>query len=289
MLSHNLAPKPSYKRCKVGNYIVTLLSDGHIDGSFDLLSGVTPSEAQSLLEHHGEAPQPRMNINAYIVQTGSRTILIDSGAGGINAWGGFLLKSLTASGIAPSEIDTILLTHAHPDHIGGLAGAAATPTLPNVQQFFIHQDELAFWQNDTIKAGAPDGVRPFFDAAQNVFSAYKEQLVPFTHSDILTGITAIPLPGHTIGHTGYLIADSNEALLIWGDIVHFPHIQIPRPEVTIAFDIDPTEAARTRKTILEKASSENLLVSGMHFNTPTLGKISHNNNKFALHYHDLQE
>lgn len=284
MNSQTTFQAPAINRKKVVDMAVTMLSDGYLDVSFELLDGIKAAKAEALLEKRGVPPLPRMNINAYVVETADRTILIDSGAGGINGWGGRLQVALAAAGIDPLQIGTILLTHAHPDHIGGLAGPLQTPVFRNVQQLFVHERELAFWRDEGIYSNAPDGFRPFFDVARNAFNAYGEKLVPFHQEAILPGIQTVNLFGHTPGHTGYLLGDGSDSLLIWGDIVHFPHIQVAQPEVTIAFDSDSAQAAHTRKQLLDRVATDKLSISGMHFNFPTAGSVQREGNAYILNY-----
>ncbi len=147
----------------------------------------------------------------------------------------------------------------------------------------MHEKELAFWRDETISAGAPDAFKPFFEVARNAFSAYDDKLVPFREEAILPGIQTVPLFGHTQDIPVICWVMKRVAAHL-GDIVHFPHIQVAQPDVTIAFDSDPAAAAAIRSKVLDRAASDNLAVSGMHFNLPTTGKVIREGNSFALNY-----
>ena len=270
-------------RRRIGDVVVTLINDGFEDFSFDILSdNITSDEAKALLEAADLPPIPRMTLNVYVVQDGHRTILIDGGDASGHRTGGRLQYALSAANIDASQIDTILLTHAHPDHAGGLAGYNATPLFPNAE-LVVHPEELRFWRDDANFRNASEDMTGMRGLALNTFAAYQAVTRTADSGEVLPGITIQPLPGHTPGHSGYLIASGNESLLIWGDIVHWPDIQIPRPEVSLAFDINPRQAVETRMRLLDRVATDNLLIGGMHLNFPGFIRIHRDGNTYAIH------
>jgi len=273
-------PFPSQQ---AGDFTITAISDGYLTASLDFLSNIDPSEAARMQSEAGQQEPAAVHINCYVVRGAGRTILIDAGAGGIKQWGGRLIRNLSLAGVEPGDIDTILLTHAHPDHVGGLVDSAGHIIFPNAE-LVVHQRELAFWQDDGNLSRASERARGNFLIARQVFSGYRNTLRTFAEGEVLPGVKAMPLPGHTDGHSGYLFEAAAQSLLVWGDIVHFPHIQIERPDVSIAFDQDAAQAAATRSRLLDMVSSEGMLIAGMHLGELGFARIKRTGSGYGLLY-----
>ncbi len=267
----------------VGDLTITAVSDGYLHASFDFLAKIDPADASRMQENAGIEDQTSIHINCYLVRRGGRTVLIDAGAGGFKQWGGRLKANLLLAGIRPSEIDAILLTHAHPDYVGGLMDASGEAVFPNAE-LVAHHREVTFWNDDGNLNRAPERARGNFLVARHAFDGYRERLRTFDTGEVLPGMTAVPLPGHTAGHTGYRLESGGQNLLVWGDIVHFPEIQIPRPDVSIAFDQDADLAAKTRGRLLDIASSERLLIAGMHFRELGFAQVERIRGTYGITY-----
>ena len=170
----------------------------------------------------------------------------------------------------------------HPDHIGGLVGDDEAPSFPRAT-LMVDQTELAFWSDDRNLMAAPETVRDSFAIVHRNVTPYRDRLTPFRGSGaILPGLDAVALPGHTPGHTGYLLRDGGERLLIWGDTVHAPEVQCARPDVTMVFDSEPPQAARSRRDILERAVIEDLVITGMHMSFPGFSRVARHGDAYRL-------
>jgi glyoxylase-like metal-dependent hydrolase (beta-lactamase superfamily II) len=270
---------------QIGDLTITAVSDGYLHASFDFLANIDPADACQMQENAGIKDHTSIHINCYLVRGGGRTILIDAGAGGFKQWGGRLTANLLLAGIHPSQIDGILLTHAHPDHVGGLMDASGVAIFPNAE-LVAHHREVAFWQDDGNLSRAPERARGNFLVARQAFEGYRNRLRTFDAGEVFPGMTAVPLPGHTAGHTGYRLESGDKSLLVWGDIVHFPQIQVPRPEVSIAFDQDASLAADTRSKLLDSVASDRLLIAGMHLGELGFARIERKKLAYGVAYEE---
>lgn len=268
---------------RIGEFSITAISDGYLSAALESLSNIDPEDAAKLQRDAGVSDPGAIHINGYLVRGRGRTLLIDAGAGGFKQWGGKLLANLALAGVQPGDVDTVLLTHAHPDHVGGLLDAAGREVFVRAE-LVVHAREVAFWQDDGNLARASERARGNFQFARKVFGAYRARMRTFTGHEVLPGIDAVPLPGHTAGHSGFRIESDGRSVLVWGDIVHFPQIQIARPDVSIAFDQDPTLAADTRSALLDIVSADGLLVAGMHLGEPGFARIARRGDGYRIAY-----
>jgi hypothetical protein len=153
---------------------------------------------------------------------------------------------------------------------------------PNAE-LLIHENEVAHWNDDAAMRAAPERKRTrYFEAARRQLRPYMKQLRTFTKGDVFPGVTAVPIPGHTPGHTGYRIGEGDDHVFVWGDTVQIPEIQTRRPDVTLDFDSDPDASAAMRRKILEMATVDGLLIAGMHVHFPGFSHVVRDGDGYRL-------
>ncbi|KGF81765.1 beta-lactamase [Massilia sp. JS1662] len=279
--AHAAAPQvrtqaPGWYRTMLGKFEITALSDGtHTFPVDTVMTDVTPAAVDAALAKNDLHRPVQGSINAFLVNTGTQLVLIDTGAGA--RYGdccGKLAANLRAAGYAPEQVDVVLLTHLHKDHVGGI-DAGGKSAFPNAVVRAAGAD-ADYWLSRDRRAAAPAFLASFFDSAAAALAPYTAagRFQPFAPgATLLPGIRAVAEPGHTPGHSGYLVEDGGQALLVWGDVVHVAAVQLDQVQATVKYDTSGPQAHATRTTLLERAAREHLLVGAAHVAFPGLGHV----------------
>ncbi|ACD20454.1 MBL fold metallo-hydrolase [Paraburkholderia phytofirmans] len=270
---------PGFYRIMLGGFEVTALLDGTHPFPIDTVVKDVPKAeiARDLQRDFLQAPV-QGSINAFLINTGSKLILIDSGAGVL--YGdccGKLPDNLRAAGYQPEQIDEVLLTHLHKDHVGGIVSNGRM-AFPNAV-VRVSQVEADYWLNPANKSKAPAFLSTFFDAASASVAPYVAagRFKPFSgDAELDAGIRAVALPGHTPGHTGYLVESESQDLLVWGDIIHVASIQLQNPAASVEYDTSAADAQHSRRQAFELAANKRYLIGAAHVAFPGLGHIRKN-------------
>ena len=283
-----MTPRPSRQapgihHKPVGDFLASALNDGMFEGSFDMLTAFETGSAEQMHRERFRAIPPKLAVNSFLIQTDDRPILVDAGCGG--AFGpdmGKLAGNLAVLGVKPEDVDTILCTHLHPDHVGGLVDAAGQAVFASAA-LVVHAHDHVFWGEDaTLARATGDDMKAWVGLARATIAAYADRTKLLTKGEALSGISILPEPGHTPGQSGWLIASGGASLLIWGDIVHMPGIQFAKPDVGMGFDIDGGQAVTTRQRIMDMVATDRLMVAGMHLDFPCFGHVARAKEGYAF-------
>lgn len=267
---------PGVQHTKVGEAIITTILDGYIDVLPEYWVNFSEKELRQALSQNFLNPNMplRISVNAYLINTGNQLIAIDTGADAFfGPPAGKYAENIKAAGIDPKDIDIVLLTHMHPDHIGGLIAGGKT-VFPNAK-IIGNSIEHNYWMNKTHQSNAPDFAKPWFDAVQTMTEKYGERLSFFEgEKEVIPGIYAVNLYGHTPGHSGFVFTSGNESIFFWADITDQPAFQMNHPERTLVFDIDKKAGQKARMKAIELAASEKLQIAGSHVTFPSFGHVA---------------
>jgi len=266
---------PGYYRMMLGDFEVTALNDGTVDLPVEKILHQPAPKTQKALEKSFLKTPLETSVNGYLVNTGSKLILIDTGAAGLfGPTLGKLAANLKAAGYAPEQVDEIYITHLHPDHVGGLAQAGKA-VFPNA---VVRADkhDTDFWLSKVNMEKAPADSKGFFQGAMASLSPYTDagKLQPFEgDTELAPGIKAVSSHGHTPGHTSYEIESKGQKLVLIGDLMHVQSVQFDDPSVTIAFDSDSKAALAQRKAAFADAAKQGYLIGAAHLQFPGLGHL----------------
>ena len=247
---------------EVGDLRIFKLQDGQNYLQVSDLSGINHDEAKKLV---GGIDSVCVPINSYLIKTQNHILLVDAGAG-INTGEdtGHLIEQMKEVGIEPNQIDIILITHFHFDHIGGLTTSEGKPVFP-IATLYISKAESDYWMRDLDSIPENQRIRA---------SKYKDILSPYVstnryrtfllNENLGDGIKALPAYGHTIGHTVYTFISKGEELWFIGDLIHFEKIQFKYPKVSVSFDYNAQMAIDSRLEYFRRAAKSNAFVAGTH-------------------------
>ena len=240
---------PGFYRVMVGDFEVTAISDGTVKlPMLKLMNNQPPEKIAEALKRGFLKEMVETSVNTYLINTGSKLVLVDTGAAGLfGPTLGNLLANLKAAGYQPEQVDEIYITHMHPDHVGGLM-AQGSIAFPNAT-LRIDKRDVDFWLSDANLAAAPEGNKGFFQGAMASVKPYVAagKLKPFEgNTELVPGIRAESTYGHTPGHANYVVESKGEKLMLWGDLMHLAAVQFDDPGATIAFDTDNSAAQQQR-------------------------------------------
>jgi glyoxylase-like metal-dependent hydrolase (beta-lactamase superfamily II) len=266
---------------QVGDFTVTAVSDGVLYSNHDVILGVDKNDSARLTGIPYGQPLP-LDVNSFLIRHGGKLILSDAGSGHtMQPTLGKLPQNLRAIGADPASIDIIMLTHLHSDHSLGLVDEQGRAVFAKAE-LMVHEVEAAFWLDRALQDNDPERITRNSKAQRAVTAPYRDRIRRIKDGEVLPGITAMLRPGHTPGHTNWLIQSGGEKILIWGDIVHLAAVQLARPQARLIYDVDSDQAAATRQRVLEWAANERLCVAGAHIGFPGFGTVKRTGDRFAI-------
>ncbi len=268
---------PYFYRFPIGKFQATIVSDGPLalGEPSATFKGITKDEVQKALSENFLAPDNViLEQNVMVLNTGAKLVLFDSGMGISKAFGnttGRLMRSLTQAGIDPARIDDVIFTHAHIDHIGGIVGKGGKRLFPNATLHLTKAD-YDFWTDESKLSG---DLKAFVVHARTNLLPYKGR-IKFVEDgkDVVPGVQAMAAPGHTIGHTIYIIKSEAASFAFIGDTTHHQILLTERPKTEFAYDTDPKQAVQSRLKVFDMLSKDKIPFVAYHFPWPGVGHIA---------------
>jgi glyoxylase-like metal-dependent hydrolase (beta-lactamase superfamily II) len=287
------AQVPAAYRFKLGGFECTVVSDGPMKlGTYspEMFKGLTQERIDQILDANFlDKTNFSVEENALVVNTGGKLVLIDTGLGFRKIYGprsGRLLASLRGAGIDPASIDVVAISHAHPDHVWGLVSEDGRPNFSNAQ-IHITEADLAYW-TDEAKLSDP-ALGPAIGPIRETLLPLRERMIFVKDGkDVVTGIQALSSPGHTVGHTSYVISSQNDSIMYIGDLGHSPPLQMENPRAEFARDTDPRQGVTTRLRVFDMVANQKMPIVAYHFPWPGIGHVAKQGDAYRYVATDMQ-
>jgi glyoxylase-like metal-dependent hydrolase (beta-lactamase superfamily II) len=277
---------PGFYRYKVGDIEATAINDGFwarpLDQNF--VRNAQLADVQKALQDAflptNVVPIP---FTTTVLNAGGRLVLIDTGNGDSGApTSGRWMANFRAAGFDPANVRTIIISHFHGDHINGLRRKDGNAVFPNAE-VMVSAPEWGFWMDDGRMAQAPDGLKGNFNNARRVFGPIAKDVKQFeAGKELVTGVTAVAAPGHTPGHTVFMVSSGNAKAILMSDTTNHPALFVRNPEWQAIFDMDGNQATETRKKLLDMAAAERAQVAFYHAPFPATGFIRKDGSRYEL-------
>ncbi len=276
---------PGFYRYKVGDIEVTAINDGFAQRPLE--GFVRNAELSQVQQAAREAFLPEqalpITFNTLVLSQGGRITLIDVGNGDMGApTSGRWMENFRAAGFNPDQVNTVVISHFHGDHINGLRLKNGTAVFPKAE-VMVPAAEWAFWMDDARMNQAPEAMKGAFQGARRVFGPVANDVKRYEmDKEVVPGLMAIAAPGHTPGHTAYMLSSGSGKLMIMSDTTNHPALFVRNPDWSAVFDMDADQARATRRKMLEMAASERAQVAFYHAPFPATGHIAKDGNSFRF-------
>jgi glyoxylase-like metal-dependent hydrolase (beta-lactamase superfamily II) len=279
------AQMPATYRFELGGFECTVVDDGPLQfGTFNsaLFKGITEERIDHVVAANFlDKGNFLIEQNALVVNTGARLVLIDTGLGFRKVYGprsGHLLNNLRAAGIDPASIDVVALSHAHPDHVWGLVGQDGKPHFPNAQ-IYITQADLEYW-TDEAKLSHP-ALGPYIGPIRETLLPLRNRIIFLKDGqDVVPGVQSLSTPGHTVGHTSFVINSQGSSIVYIGDLAHQPLLQMENPRAEFSRDTDPKQGVTSRLRVFDMVASQRIPIIAYHFAWPGIGHVAKNGDNY---------
>lgn len=285
------AQAPGYYRYKVGDFEISVVTDGA--ATFPLPEKFVQNHSKTeVQEALSAAYQPAGTVTVpftpIVINTGPKLVLIDTGYGPemhVKSKGrvGQLPANLAAAGIDPKSIDLVIISHLHQDHVFGLRSADGGLAFPNAE-ILVPPLDWAYWMSDEAMNKLPEGyTKSVYPGIRKTFAGLENKVTKYEGGkEIISGITALATPGHTPGHTSFVVASGSAKVLVQSDVTNIPQLFLRHPTWQVMYDVDPLQAAETRKKFYDMAAADKFLIQGYHFPFPSAGHVEKDGDDYRL-------